>query len=74
MSVRVIYVPAENEMIPDGGVLYTLPVSGKEVIDVIVPDTWDTNGEKLFEITADLTVVTPLAEPHIHHFAGWQVN
>lgn len=68
-----IYVPAENEAIPEGGVLYTLPASGKEVIDVIVPDNWDTAGEKLFEMRDDKTVVIPLSEPHIHHFAGWEV-
>lgn len=73
MSARFIYIPAENEIIPDNAVLYTLPVSGKEVIDVIVPDTWDTNGEKLFEMRDDKTVFIPLAEPHIHHFAGWEV-
>lgn len=73
MSARFIYIPAENEIIPDNAVLYTLPVSGKEVIDVIVPDTWDTAGEKLFEMRDDKTVFIPLAEPHIHHFAGWEI-
>ncbi len=73
MNIRVIYIPAENEVIPDGGVIYTLPVSGKEVIDVIVPDTWDTEGEKLFEMNEKLVVTTPLTEPHVHHFAGWEV-
>jgi len=70
MNVRVIYIPAENEIIPDNAVLYTLPVSGKEVIDVIVSDTWGTAGEKLFEMNEDLTVTIPLSEPHVHHFAG----
>lgn len=71
--IRCIYVPAENEAIPEGGVLYTLPASGKEVIDVVVPDNWDTAGEKLFEMRDDKTVFIPLAEPFIHHFAGWEV-
>jgi hypothetical protein len=72
MSIRVIYVPAVDEQIPDGGVLYTLPQSGKEVVDVIVDDNWDTDGEKLFEMDSAGAVLIPLTEPHIHHFAGWE--
>ena len=40
---RMIFVPAVDEMIPDGGVFYRLPVSGKEVVDVICDEDFTTD-------------------------------
>lgn len=67
---RMIYIPAINEMIPDGGVFYRLPVSGKDVVDVICDDDFSTMGE----IHYDSKSGPMLAEPFIHHFAGWEVK
>jgi len=67
---RMIYIPAINEMIPDGGVFYRLPVSGKDVVDVICDDDFSTMGE----IHYDSKIGQMLSEPFIHHFAGWEVQ
>jgi len=64
---RMIYEPAEDEYVPEGGVFYTLPVSGKAVVDVIVEDIFTTLGTVMY----DSLVQPTLAEPFIHHFAGW---
>lgn len=71
---RVIFTPAVDEIIPDGGVYYTLPVAGP-VIDVIVEDDWDTWGVLHYDSSAvdGNGDPVPLAEPHVHHFAGWEV-
>lgn len=67
---RMIYVPDVDEMIPDGAIYYRLPMSGKYVIDVIHKDTFTTDGEVLY----DSLNGPMLAEPFIHHFAGWEVG
>lgn len=67
---RMIFVPAVDEMIPDGGVFYRLPVSGKDVVDVICDEDFTTEGETLFDSKSG----PMLAEPFIHHFAGWEVQ
>ena len=67
---RMIFIPAVDEIIPDGGVYYHLPVSGKNVIDVICYEEFTTTGETLYD-----SISGPmLAEPFIHHFAGWEVK
>ncbi len=67
---RMIYVPADNEMVPDGAIYYKLPISLKDVIDVICEDDFTTAGETLYD-----SINGPmLAEPFIHHFAGWEVG
>ena len=65
----MIYVPDVDEMIPDGGIYYKLPVSGKEVVDVICVNGFTSTGETLY----DSLNGPSLAEPFIHHFAGWEV-
>ena len=65
---RVIYVPAEDEYIPDGGVYYNLPVMNKDVIDIIVDDDFSTIGTVYYDSVLQPT----LTEPFIHHFAGWE--
>lgn len=65
---RVIYSPAVDESVPDGAVYYTLPVAGP-VVDVLVEDNWVTDGTKFYDSQA----MIDLAEPFIHHFAGWEV-
>ena len=75
MTIRIIYQPAEDEVIPDGAVYYTLPVSGLDVVDALVPDDFDTDGTVLFSsdnFDEDGDLI-PLSEPFIHHFAGWEV-
>jgi hypothetical protein len=72
--IRVIYQPAVDELIPDIVTYYKLPVSGLDVLDVLVEDNWDTEGTVLyssdkFDEDGDLI---PLAEPAIHHYAGWE--
>jgi hypothetical protein len=84
---RLIYQPAVDEVIPNGGVVYRLPVADKIVVDVLARRDFTTAGIVYY----DSTVVTPavyntetgelitpkviaqeLAEPFIHHFAGWE--
>ncbi len=65
---RIIYVPGIDEMIPSPAVYYRLPVSNKDVVDVICEDDFTTTGEKLY----DSKLGPSLAEPFIHHFAGWE--
>lgn len=69
MTKRVIYEPAQDEIVPDGGVFYRLPVAGVDVVDVLVPDDWGTAGTVHYNSLSG----KPLAEQHIHHFAGWEV-
>ncbi len=72
--IRVIYQPAADEIIPDNSVYYRLPVSGLDVVDSLVPYDWDTDGTVLYSsdnFDEDGDVI-PLAEPAIHHFAGWE--
>lgn len=66
---RMIYVPSVDEFVPDGSVYYTLPVSGKNVVDVICDDDFTSDGEILFDSISAPT----LSEPFIHHFAGWEM-
>ena len=66
---RVIYVPAAGEVVPDGAVYYRLPVANVNVVDVLVPDEWGTAGTKYYDTLTGLA----LAEPFIHHYAGWEV-
>lgn len=68
---RLIYIPSDNEIIPDGAYHYILPVSGKDVFDVLVPDNFDTDGEVIHEQDDKGVIVTKLPETPIHHFAGW---
>lgn len=73
--IRVIYQPAADELIPDIAMYYRLPVSGLDVLDVLVEDTWDTDGTVLYSsdnFDGDGDPV-PLAEPFIHHYAGWEI-
>ena len=66
---RMIIVPADGEMIPNDAIYYRLPVSGKNVVDCICDDDFTTAGETLYD-----SISGPmLAEPFIHHFAGWEV-
>ena len=66
---RMIYVPAVDEFVPDGSVYYTLPVSGKSVVDVVCDDDFTSEGEVLYDSISPPT----FPEPFIHHFAGWEV-
>lgn len=71
---RVIFAPDIDEIIPDGAVYYELPIAGP-VFDVLVDDDWDTLGTIHYDSSArdvDDNPV-PLAEPHVHHFSGWEV-
>lgn len=65
---RVIYEPAVDEYIPEGGVYYKLPVANKDVVDIIVEDDFVTTGT----IYYDSVLQPTLSEPFIHHFAGWE--
>lgn len=69
---RVIYIPDVDESIPDISYYYLLPVSGKYVFDCLVSDTWVTDGEILHDRTDDKTITVQLAEPAVHHYAGWE--
>lgn len=75
MTIRIIYQPAEDEVVPDGATYYTLPVSGLDVVDALVPDDFDTGGTVLYssdnyDVDGDPIL---LDEPFVHHFAGWEV-
>ena len=67
---RVIYSPGQDEVVPDGSVYYTLPLAGP-VVDALVADDWWTSGVVFYNSDPDDPV--PLAEPFIHHYAGWEV-
>lgn len=72
--IRVIYQPAVDELIPDIVTYYKLPVSGLDVLDVLVEDNWHTEGIVLYSsdnFDEDGDPI-PLAEPAIHHYAGWE--
>ena len=73
--IRVIYQPAVDELIPDIVTYYRLPVSGLDVLDVLVPDDWDTDGTVLYSSDNFDEDGYPilLAEQFIHHYAGWEV-
>ena len=73
--IRVIYQPAVDELISDIVTYYRLPVSGIDVLDVLVPDDWDTDGTVLYSSDNFDEDGYPilLAEPFIHHYAGWEV-
>lgn len=64
---RVIYTPAVGELIPDGAIYYVLPVAGA-VVDVLA-DVVTTTGS----VRYDSDTGVPMAEPHTHHFEGWEV-
>lgn len=66
---RMIYVPDVDEIIPNGAIYYRLPMSNKNVVDVICEDNFTTDGETLYDSRSG----PMLAEPFIHHFAGWEV-
>lgn len=75
---RVEYVIDDTlttALIPDIGTYYRLPVSGLDVLDVLVPDDWDTDGTVLSSSDNFDEDGYPilLAEPFIHHYAGWEV-
>jgi hypothetical protein len=75
MTIRVIYQPAVDELIPSIVTYYQLPVSGLYVLDVLVDDTWDTDGTVLYSsdnFDEDGDPV-PLAEPFVHNYAGWEI-
>ena len=65
---RLIYKPAIGEIIPNDSMAYALPTSG-DVVDAIVPDDFSTSGIILYDSLNGID----LPEPHIHHFAGWEV-
>jgi hypothetical protein len=85
---RIIYEPAVDEEIPNGNatVTYILPVAGVSVMDVIVEDSFTTAGTIYYDSTVAASAVfddegneispeviaQELAEPFIHHFAGWE--
>lgn len=66
---RMIYVPDTDEIIPNGAIYYRLPMSNKNVVDVICEDDFTSSGETLY----DSRLGPMLAEPFIHHFAGWEI-
>jgi hypothetical protein len=74
MTIRVIYQPAVDELIPDIVTYYQLPVSGLYVLDVLVDDTWDTDGTILYSSDRFDEDGDPilLPEPAVHHYAGWE--
>jgi hypothetical protein len=67
--IRIIYVPAVDELIPNGAIYYKLPISGKDVVDVIADDDFSTEGEVLYNSNGGPS----LPEPFVHHFSGWEV-
>lgn len=67
---RVIFTPNPDVIIPDIAVYYVLPVAGP-VFDCLVDDTWDCDGT--LHYNSDPDAPKALAEPFIHHFAGWEV-
>lgn len=67
---RMIYVPAVDEMIPENAVYYRLPVAGVDVVDVVCEDDFSTTGTVRYDSKSG----PMLAEPFIHHFAGWEVQ
>ncbi len=69
MMKRMIYTPAVDEIVPDGGVFYRLPVAGVDVVDVLVEDTFGTAGTVYY----DTLTGKELTEQFVHHFAGWEV-
>lgn len=69
--MRVILLPANDELIPDGALLYTLPQLKKQVVDVIAPDDWKFQDTILYKEDSPGKVSIPLSEPLIHNFAGW---
>lgn len=65
---RIIYTPAIGELITEGALNYTLPVSGL-VVDALVVDDFVTTGTILYDSLNGIN----LPEPFIHHFSGWEV-
>ena len=65
---RIIDQPAIGEVMPDGAMQYTLPISGF-VVDVLVTDDFATAGVVLYDSLNGVD----LPEPFIHHFSGWEV-
>lgn len=68
---RAIFIPADDELIPDNSIVYSLPVAKKQVVDSITSDDWKFFGQVLYLEQPQGTVVTPLSEPMQHNFAGW---
>ena len=66
---RMIYSPGVDEIIPDGAIYYRLPQSNQNVVDVICEDDFATDGTVFYDSVAGPS----LAEPFVHHFAGWEV-
>ena len=67
---RVIFTPNPDVIIPDISVYYVLPVAGP-VFDCLVDDTWVCDGTLHYD--SDPDAPKALAEPFIHHYAGWEV-
>jgi len=67
---RVIFTPNVDVAIPDIAVYYVLPVAGP-VFDCLVEDDWVCDG--VLHYDSDPDAPKALAEPFIHHYAGWEV-
>ena len=73
--IRVIYQPAVDELIPDIVTYYRLPVSGLDVLDVLVSDDWGTDGTVLYSsdnFDEDGDPILP-AEHFIQLYFAWEV-
>lgn len=71
---RVIFTPNVDVVIPDIAIYYALPIAGF-VFDCLVEDNWDCDGVLHYDSSArdiDNNLI-PLAESHVHHYAGWEV-
>ncbi len=67
---RVIFTPNPDVIIPEIAVYYHLSVAGP-VFDCLVDDTWSCDGTLHYD--SDPDAPKALAEPFIHHYAGWEV-
>ncbi len=67
---RVIFTPNPDVIIPEIAVYYVLPTAGP-VFDCLVDDSYDPDGAVFYN--SDPDAPKALAEPFIHHYAGWEV-
>ncbi len=67
---RVIFTPGVDVLIPEIAVYYVLPTAGP-VFDCLVEDDWDCDGTLHYD--SDPDAPKALAEPFIHHYAGWEL-
>ena len=64
---RIIYIPDIGESIYPGSQYYTIDGYG-DMIDVIVPNAFTTNGTILYDSAKGINF--PVAA--VHHFQGWE--